>query len=76
MHRHDTIVTNETFVNSSVGPCRLSSDRLNNANGDRVVHMITSGINYEFIMRYASGYGYAYGSRPLTAKFLSLNLRD
>ena len=62
---HTTIVINETVANLSVGPWNPSGDI---ANGDRVsilVHMITSGINcielaawYEFILRYACGYGY------------------
>ena len=36
VHRHTTIVTNETFVNASVGPRKPSIDRGKNANGDRV----------------------------------------
>ena len=65
VHRYTTIVINDTVAHSSVGPWNPSSD---NANSDRVsmlVHMITSGINcielaawYEFVLRYACGYGY------------------
>ena len=36
VHRHTTIVTSETFVNSSMESCRVSSDRAANANGERM----------------------------------------
>ena len=36
MHRHITIMTSETFVNSSMESCMASGDRAVNANGERV----------------------------------------
>ena len=36
VQRHTTIVTNETFVNSTVGSYMRSNDRAVNANGDQV----------------------------------------
>ena len=47
VHRHTTIVTNETFVNSREGggggACRLSSDTAVNANGDQVSDLVALG---------------------------------
>ena len=56
VHRHTTIMTNETFVNSTVGSYRRSSDRAVNANGDQViiVHMVTSGMNCIEVAAYMS----------------------
>ena len=65
MHRHTTIVTNETYVDLGVGSCRSSSDRADNAIGERVsdysafAHFRLSLYRGGgFMLPYASKYGY------------------